>query len=298
MWRSRFVCALLVLVALPTLAGCGTAGSSASRGLQVIAGENFWGSLAAQLGGQHVSVTSIVSNPSADPHEYESSTADARAFAEADYVIVNGAGYDDWASKLLRANPNPSRKVLVVADLLHKRTGDNAHFWYDPDAVRAVVDRISADYSSMDRPDASSYESLHESVAEALSPYYALIESIHNQFAGAPVAATESIFAYMAAALGLNLVSPPQFMQAISEGNDPPASSVATFQQQLDRGQVRLLVYNRQTVTAVTTNMSAIARQRGVPLVGISETVEPANLTFQQWQIKQLQAIQKALEAR
>ena len=112
------------------------------------------------------------------------------------------------------------------------------------------------------------------------------------------MAATESIFVYMARALGLNLVSPPEFMQAISEGNDPPASSVATFQQQLAGKQVRLLVYNRQTVTAVTTNMSALAQQHGVPLVAISETVEPPNLSFQQWQMNQLQAIQKALAAK
>jgi zinc/manganese transport system substrate-binding protein len=188
--------------------------------------------------------------------------------------------------------------VLVVADLLHKRTGDNPHFWYDPEAVRRVIDQITADYGALDRADLGSYEGLHNSVTESLSPYYRLIDSIRSHSAGAPVAATESIFVYMAGALGLNLVTPPEFMRAISEGNDPPASSVATFEQQLGSGQLRLLVYNSQTVTGVTRTITSTAQRHAVPLVAISETIEPATLTFQQWQVDQLQAIQKALAAK
>src|SRR5437588_5750732 len=112
---------LLVAVLAAGLASCGTpAGGSTSGTLQVTAGENFWGSIAAQLGGSHVSVTSIVTNPNTDPHEYESSTSDARAFATADYVILNGAGYDEWASKLLARKPSQSRNVFTVAHLLPK----------------------------------------------------------------------------------------------------------------------------------------------------------------------------------
>ena len=100
--------------------------------LQVVAAENFWGSLVSQIGGSHVQVLSIVSDPNADPHEYESNTTDARAVATANYVIENGAGYDSWADKLLGASENPNRKVLNVATLLGKKEGDNPHFWYDP----------------------------------------------------------------------------------------------------------------------------------------------------------------------
>src|SRR5437868_6544374 len=98
--RRIALTALLVLARL--LAACGSpSGATGNKTLQVLAGENFWGSIAAQLGGSHVSVTSVVTNPNADPHDFESSTKDARAFATADYVILNGAGYDDWGSKLL-----------------------------------------------------------------------------------------------------------------------------------------------------------------------------------------------------
>src|SRR6266849_7392587 len=115
---TRVIKTLLIGTLISTaLAACGAPPSGTGSGtMQVIAGQNFWGSIAAQLGGTHVSVTSIVTNPNADPHDYESSTKGARAFATADYVILNGAGYDDWASRLLSANPNPSRKVFTVAD--------------------------------------------------------------------------------------------------------------------------------------------------------------------------------------
>src|SRR5205823_14987023 len=145
--RSVCLAALAGLV----LASCGTpAGGSGTGTLQVIAGENFWGSIAAQLGGSHVSVTSIVTNPNTDPHEYESSATDARAFATADYAILNGAGYDDWGRTLLSAKPSQSRKILTGAELLNKKAGDNPQLWYNPDWVEWVADTISSDYRAHD----------------------------------------------------------------------------------------------------------------------------------------------------
>src|SRR2546427_11839881 len=145
----RLVC--IAALASLILAACGTpAGGSGTGTLQVIAGENFWGSIAAQLGGSHVSVTSIVTNPNTDPHDYESSAMDARAFASADYVVLNGAGYDDWGQKLLSANPSQSRKVFTVAELLNKKAADNPHFWYNPDWVSRVADTIDTDDRALD----------------------------------------------------------------------------------------------------------------------------------------------------
>ena len=273
---------------------CATSAGGSGK-LKVIAGENFWGSIAAQLGGDRVEVTSIVSNPSVDPHEYESSAADARAFATADYVILNGAGYDDWGQKLLAANPSSSRRVLIVADLLGKKVGDNPHFWYQPAWVDRVADRISADYRSLDTADGSAFTRLRVSFNQALQPYHDAIGKIRATHAGAPIGSTESIFVYMAEALNLNLVSPPAFMQAISEGDDPPAQSVAVFQQQISDRQIRLLVYNTQTSTPITENLKQLASRNNIPVVGISETVEPPSASFQDWQLKQLNALQAAL---
>ncbi len=294
---TRIIKALLIGTLLSyVLAACGApAGGSSSSTLQVIAGENFWGSIAAQLGGSHVSVTSIVTNPNTDPHEYESSATDARAFATADYVILNGAGYDDWGQKLLSANPSSSRKVLTMADLLHKKAGDNPHFWYNPDWVEKVADRITADYQALDSADSAYFSQQRAAFRNALQPYHDAVTHIRSTFTGVAVGSTESIFVYMAQALGLNLISPPEFMQAISEGTDPPAQSVAEFQNQVSHHLIKVLVYNRQTSTPITENLKQLAANNSIPVVGISETVQPATSSFQDWQTSQLNALQAAL---
>jgi zinc/manganese transport system substrate-binding protein len=201
--------------------------------IQIVAGENFWGSLVSQLGGNRVRVVSIVSDPNADPHEYESTTSTAREFAAARYVILNGAGYDSWGNKLLSASNDPSRKVLTVATLLGKKDGDNPHFWYNPTYVNQVVDQMDKDLIAID-PSGKSYYVHQLSVLNAsLSVYQNRITTIRKQFSGTKVAATEDIFQYLATAADLNLISPLSFTQAVAEGNDPPTASVALFQQQL-----------------------------------------------------------------
>src|SRR2546429_205208 len=207
---TRVIKTLLAAILLSILlAACGASGGTRSGQLQVIAGENFWGSIAAQLGGSHVAVTSIVTNPSTDPHDYESSATDARALATADYVVLNGAGYDDWGQKLLSANPSQNRKVFTVAELLNKKAGDNEHFWYNPDWVEKVADRITADYQARDSADSAYFMQQRDAFRSLLKPYQDAIAQIRAKYSGVPMGSTESIFVYMAQALGVNLVSPP-----------------------------------------------------------------------------------------
>jgi zinc/manganese transport system substrate-binding protein len=293
----KMIWAVVAVLALATSACGGSTPSAQTGALKVIAGQNFWGSIATQLGGSKASVQSVVTDPNADPHEYETSTNDARAFADADFVILNGAGYDDWATRLLAANPNSHRIVLVAADLLGKKAGDNPHFWYNPDYVTRMADQITARYKSIDSADAAYFDQQRAAFTTALKPYTERLAEIKAKFSGAPVAATESIFVYMATALGLNLISPAEFMNAVAEGNDPPASAVIDFQDQITGKQVKVLVYNVQTATAVTTNIKHLAAQEDIPIVGVSETLQPETATFQDWQLSQLLALQNALNA-
>jgi zinc/manganese transport system substrate-binding protein len=297
--RLASVLALAILLST-VLAACGSTspGSSAGKSLQVVAGENFWGSIAAQLGGSKVSVTSIVTNPNTDPHDYESSATDARALATADYVILNGAGYDDWGQKLLSSNPSSSRKVMTIASLLGKKDGDNPHFWYNPAWVTRVADQITADYKALDSADGTYFDQQRSAFRSALQPYQNLISQIRAKDSGRAVGATESIFVYMADALGLNLTSPPAFMQAMAEGDDPPAQTVAEFQNQISTHQIKVLVYNTQASSPITDNLKQLAGRNSIPVVGISETVEPTSASFQDWQVKQLQALAAALNAQ
>ena len=268
--------------------------------IQVVAAENFWGSLISQLGGKHVQVLSIVSDPNADPHEYESNTADAQAIANANFVIVNGAGYDDWALKIISASNNPNQKVLNVADLIGKKEGDNPHFWYSPVYVNETVNKMYSDLISIDPANTAYYTQQYASLNASLGQYNSRIDEIKQQFHGTRVAATEDIFVYLANATGLNLVSPPEFMEAVAEGNDPPAQSVVQFQQQLQGqgGNVTVLVYNEQTVTPLTQSIKALAAKENIPIVGVTETIQPADISFQDWMNGELLALQNALNAQ
>jgi len=265
--------------------------------LQVVAAENFWGSLLSQLGGNRIQVTSVVSDPNADPHEYESNTTTAREFAAAKYIVLNGVGYDTWANKLLGAQPEPGRKVLTIGTLVGKKEGDNPHLWYNPAYVNVAIKQMDKDLISIDPDGKSYYQQQLKNLQSSLSGYQNRIVSIKQQFGGTKVAATEDIFAYLAQAAGLDLVSPPAFIEAVAEGNDPPTDSVVQFQQQLESGQVKVLAYNEQTVTPLTTSIKQLAAQQNVPVIGITETIQPPDTTFQVWMNAELINLENALNA-
>jgi zinc/manganese transport system substrate-binding protein len=297
MFRRHQAAVRLCLVATMLITACGGGASAGNpvRTSRIVAGENFWGSIAQQLAGDHGRVQSVVTDPNTDPHQYESSPNDARAFADADLVILNGAGYDDWGRKLLDANPSPTRRVLTLAGLLGKQSGDNPHFWYDPQVIGKVADAITEACKNQDPSSAGYFAGRRAAFDEALKPYRAKIAGIRQKYSGVPVGSTESIFVYTAHALGLDLVSPPAFMQAVSEGNDPPAATVASFQDQVTQRKIKALVYNVQTSTLVTTNIKTLATASGVPVVGVSETMPPGSGTFQDWQLAQLIQLERAL---
>jgi zinc/manganese transport system substrate-binding protein len=286
---------LAVMVAMAGVACGSVAPAGGPAVVSVVAGENFWGSIAGQLGGTKVSVHSVVTDPNADPHEYESSTTDARAFAEADLVILNGAGYDDWGQKLLDANSSSHRKVLNIAELLGRKPGDNPHFWYNPAYVTLVADKIAGELKAIDPGDATYFDQQRSAFTTALKAYTDRIAEIKSKFAHLPIGSTESIFVYMADALGLNLISPPEFMNAVAEGTDPPASAVATFHDQVAGKQIKVLVYNIQASSALTASLKQLAQQEKIPLVGVTETLQPVVATFQDWQAAQLTTLETAL---
>lgn len=277
-----------------------SASQSSTSKIQIVAAENFWGSLVSQLGGTRVQVLSVVSDPNADPHEYESNSADAQAIATANFIIVNGGGYDDWALKIIAASNNPNQKVLNVANLLGKKNGDNPHFWYDPAYVNKTVNKMYSDLVSIDPTNVAYYVQQYANLNASLGQYNNRINEIKQQFHGTRVASTENIFVYVANATGLDLVSPPEFMEAVAEGNDPPAQSVVQFQQQLQGqgGNVAILVYNEQTVTPLTQSVKALATKEGIPIVGVTETIQPPDASFQDWMNGELLSLQNALNAQ
>jgi zinc/manganese transport system substrate-binding protein len=288
-----FVCYAVLL----TACGGGTAGSAGGpSSRQVVAAENFWGSIASQLGGSKVAVQSIIVNPNTDPHSYEPTASDGVALAKSQMAIVNGIDYDLWASKLLAANPSSSRKVLDVGDLLGLVEGDNPHQWYSPSSVRRVIDQIVADYKQLDPKDSAYFDQQRTTFeTQALGEYDRLIATIRARYAGVPVGYSESIFQPLGEALGLKLLTPYSFAKAIAEGTDVSAADKQTVDTQAGRHLIRVWVYNSQNATPDVQRVNQLARAADIPITTITETLSPASATFEQWQVAELQNLQRAL---
>jgi zinc/manganese transport system substrate-binding protein len=260
---------------------------------RIVAAENFYGDVAKQLGAADVSVTSILSNPDQDPHLFEASASTAKRIAEAQIVIFNGADYDPWMPKLLSASPRSKRKVIEVATLVHKKAGDNPHLWYDPNTMPAVATSLIALLATIDSNHRANYEQRLSKFEEALKPINEKVAALRQKYAGVPITATEPVFGYMATAIGLDMRN-EDFQLAIMNGSEPSPSQIAAFENDLRTGAVKVLLYNNQVSEEMTKKMQTIARDSGVPVVGISET-QPPGTTFQEWMLSQLNALEAAL---
>ncbi len=259
LWLSAL---MLMSLSLGACAPAATSGSNPSTAatpapgvISVVAAENFYGDIAQQLGGKHVSVSSILSDPNIDPHEYESNVQNAVAVTNARLVIENGDGYDAWMDKLLSASPNPDRVVLTAADIVQHKLPDNEHYWYSPDNVQNVAQAITDSLKKLDPADQADFDANLATFKGSLDAIRQSLSALKTKYSGTPVGLTETIFLYQTELIGLKMLTPFEFQKAVAEGNDPPADTVATFNNQLSQRQVKVLIYNVQTVTPVTTNL-------------------------------------------
>ena len=283
------VFALLLLLVLLT------GPAAAQQTVAIVAAENFYGDVAQQLADGNATVTSILSNPDQDPHLFEASPSVARLLSAAAIVVYNGADYDPWMTKLLAATHASGRNVIVVADLVHKRPGDNPHLWYDPPTMPAYARALVAALSERDPARKSAYDENLRTFLASLAPISAKISELRGRYSGTQVTATEPVFGYMAQALGFSMRN-ERFQLAIMNNTEPRASDVATFEKDLRSHAVRLLFYNRQATDSAAQRLLRIAEQSKIPVVGVTET-EPAGQNYQQWMMRQLDAIDQALSS-
>jgi zinc/manganese transport system substrate-binding protein len=240
-------------------------------------------------------VTTSLSDPDADPHEFQPTASDVKAYQSARLVIEDGLGYDDFSDKIL-GTMSQRPALLRMGDVLGLQTGANPHVWYSVGYVDTMTGAILGQLEQLNPGAASYYDNQFSFLQQAMGPYKSLIGQINAQYLSFSVGSTESIFVDMAYSLGANLISPPEFMNAVAEGNDPTARDVATFQDQIKNHKIKVLMYNTQTVTSLTEQLKQLARDNGVPIVGISETMPLGAQSFQGWQATQLQTLLNTLK--
>ncbi len=281
--------ALAAVLALAAAPG----GRAADGKLAVVAAENFYGDIARQVGGSQVEVVSIMNNPDQDPHLFETTPGVVRQIAGAQIVILNGANYDPWMEKLLAAAPRPGRSVIAAADLMRAKAGDNPHLWYAPATMPAVAKALAEAFSKADAAHAADYAARLAATLASLDRIAQRVAQVRAKHAGSAITATESVFGPMADALGLTMRN-QRFQLAMMNDTEPSARDVAAFENDLKDHRVKALLYNAQVSEKLTLRLLNIARQAKVPVVGVTET-QPANISFQDWMLGELDALDKAL---
>ena len=293
---GAFVTGLAVAASVGACSSGNGARTAGDGRLRVVAAENVWGSIATELGGDRVTVRSIIANPNADPHTYEPTPSDARTFSTARLVIVNGIGYDPWAKKLAGGDRRRDRPELDVGDLLALKPGANPHRWYSPADVGRVIDAITAQYKELSPGDAAYFEERRANFVSArLAEYHALIAAVRARYARVPVGASESIVTPLADALGLEVKTPETFLTAISEGGEPTVSDKATIDEQIKEHQIKVYLYNTQNTTPDIAAQVREARAAGIPVTAVTETINPTGASFPDWQVAQLRDLEAAL---
>lgn len=263
----------------------------------VVVSVDQWGDIVDQLGGQCADVTTVITGTSVDPHDYEPTAADIAVFTDAKLVVVNGADYDPWADKAV-SSTGSSATVVDAATVNGVAEGANPHLWYSPDYVFATAAAVTEALKTLS-PDAAAYFDTQAAAwTESMKPYTDTIARIKAAHTGATYAATESIFDYLAGALGMVNKTPEGYQNAAAAESDPAPGDVYEFQQALTDGSVDVLMYNTQTEGSIPEQLRASAEGAAVPVVDVTETVAPGFSTFEAWQVAQLDALEAALAGR
>ncbi len=285
---------ILIFGVATILTGCGGARSAGGR-LQVVASTNVYGDIARQIGGSRVKVTSVLSDPTADPHLFEPGTRVGLDVSRADVVIQNGVGYDAFMLRLEGASPSSSRIVVSIGDALGVRGAKaNPHLWYDVPRLPAIAAAVAGALVRADPTHAVAYRRRERLFEASLAPLNRAVAAVRRRFGGVAVAYTEPVPGYLLSAAGLRNVAPPAFTRAIEDGTEPPPAAVAAMTHLVSSRSAKVLLYNSQAVSPITSRVRTAAHTAGVPVVGVSETLPPGT-TFQMWQLAQVDALAAAL---
>jgi len=278
------------------------AGLLARADIKIVAAENFYGGVAHEIAGDTATVTSILTNPNQDPHEFTSDAATAKAVADADIVIYNGLGYDGWMDKLLGVAGKKGRIVIRVADLVGAKDGDNPHIWYDPKTMPALAFKLVEDLSSrigLQGSDVGKRRDLLllnlETFKASMKPVLSEIATIKAKYGGTTVTATEPVFGYMSGALGFKVLN-YDFQVNIMNDTEPSASQTAAFEKSLRSHAAKILFYNSQVTDPTTDSLKKIAQEAGVPIIGVTETQPPEFKTYAEWMKHELEAVDAGLK--
>lgn len=283
----------LVMLALTglVLIGCSQAQKTKSTDqIQVVASLDFYAEPARAILGKSGKVISLINSASVDPHDYQATTTDAKQVANADVVIMNGAGYDSWLDKLVQANDQRPQLVNVAQNIAHLPAGGNEHLWYDFTVMPKLTRRLVKLFSKKKPQQRAVFQRNGQRYLAKLKKLQKQQDRLRQELQDQPVMITEPVFNYVLSSLGMRIVN-PDFAQAIENGADPKPADLQKMQRQLDHRQVRFLVVNAQVSNPVIADLAKRAKQHYVPVLKVTETL-PAKDNYVSWMMAQLADLQ------
>jgi zinc/manganese transport system substrate-binding protein len=223
MRRLQFWLVCLLLIVLP---------AHAQDRLKVVASFSILGDFVRNVGGDRVSVTTLV-GPDGDVHVYTPAPADARKVAEAKLLVINGLGLEGWLPRLVQSSGGKAVMVTVTAGIAPHTVGRAAdpHAWQSVDNARIYVANIRDALVAVDPAGAETYrvnadgylaklDGLDHEVRDAV----ARIPAAHRK-----VISTHDAFGYFAAAYGIDFIAP----LGVSTESEVSARDLATIISQI-----------------------------------------------------------------
>jgi zinc/manganese transport system substrate-binding protein len=265
-----------------------------AKTIRIVAAENFYGSVAKEIGGSFVQVKSILSQPNQDPHLFNITPSVAKEISQADLIVYNGLGYDLWMQALLNLNTLPGHQVICVGQLLDKKIGANPHIWYDPTTMPAFAEAVRNFLTQADPLHQALYRANYQKFIAKYTEVLVLIQQLKAQYQSINVIATEPVFNYMAQALGFKMQG-IGFQISIMNGIDPTPRQLEEFQNALQSQQVKILFYNKQVQNPLIQQLLEIAKIHFIPIIGITET-QPTHKTYTEWMSDSLDNVRSALQ--
>lgn len=262
--------------------------------INVVAAENTYGEVAKELGGPYVYVTSIINNPSQDPHLFTTTPSTSIAVSKADIVIYNGLDYDPWINPLLRLTDHKKQHTINISKIVQANPGDNPHLWYSPTTMPQFAKYYTKLLIELDPVHKKYYEKQLAQFNIEYQKIYQKIAQIKKRFQHTAIISTEPLFNYMAESIGLKMHA-ESFQLKIMNSATPSISEMKSFENDLRFQKIRVIIYNDQVMTSLSTHILSIAKKEKIPAIGLSEMILP-NMTYIQWMIKSLDELEKALE--
>lgn len=303
------------VVALGAVAcGDGGSGQTVDDGtITVVVSTDVWGSVAKAVGGDRVEVLSLIDDPADDPHSYEATAEDAANVQDADLLVYNGGGYDEFFASL--AEQAPDVPTVSAFDLSRLGSGEgghdhghesghrhehghgsvNEHVWYHLPTVAKVADAVADRLGAVDEANRQRYANSASAFTGRIDELTGKVRQIRAEHGGSEVVATEPVAHYLIDAAGLTDATPPDFAEAVEEETDVPIAALNTMNQRLASGQVTAVLKNTQTVTPVIEKVVGTARKAGVPVVDVTETLPKSDKDYIAWMSGQVAALSAAL---